>query len=183
MACTGGLHGTEKQTGKPITIDSWAREVHYLVKEEGAWRFLGNTGGVSPLGFTSKRSPSSSFLGGCSKRPSSKAAASNSIVLPSLLVDFVQDGLDESPTARNVFTRPPTGTPSRAMSPGEGLPIFPTSPSGEQPDCPSLRASDEHCFIVRVLRARRMVWLFPSCSSETACCASTRDLPGHPFPC
>jgi ketosteroid isomerase-like protein len=48
VTCTGGLHGTEKQTGKPITIDSWAREVHYLVKEEGAWRFLGNTGGVSP---------------------------------------------------------------------------------------------------------------------------------------
>jgi hypothetical protein len=48
------------------------------------------------------------------------------------------------------------------MSPGEGLPIFPTSPSGEQPDCPSLRASDEHCFIVRVLRARRMSGCFPS---------------------
>ena len=48
VTCTGGLHGTEKQTGKPITIDSWAREVHYLVKEEGAWRFHGNAGGVSP---------------------------------------------------------------------------------------------------------------------------------------
>jgi len=44
VTCTGGLHGTEKQTGKPITIDSWAREVHYLVNEEGAWRFLGNAG-------------------------------------------------------------------------------------------------------------------------------------------
>ena len=31
VTCTGGLQGTEKQTGKPITIDSWAREVHYLV--------------------------------------------------------------------------------------------------------------------------------------------------------
>jgi hypothetical protein len=40
------------------------------------------------------------------------------------------------------------------MSPGEGLPIFPPSPSGEQPDGPSLRAPDEHRFIVRVLRAR-----------------------------
>ena len=27
---------------------------------------------------------------------------------------------------------------------------------------PRVRASDEHCFIVRVLRARRMVWRFPS---------------------
>jgi hypothetical protein len=48
VTCTGGLQGTEKQTGKPITIDSWAREVHYLVKEAGAWRFLGNVGGASP---------------------------------------------------------------------------------------------------------------------------------------
>jgi hypothetical protein len=31
----------------------------------------------------------------------------------------------------------------------------------ESPDYPSLRASDEHSFIVRVLRARRMVWLLP----------------------
>ncbi|TLY18982.1 MAG: hypothetical protein E6K66_11530, partial [Nitrospirae bacterium] len=45
------------------------------------------------------------------------------------------------------------------MSPGEGLPIFPTSPPGERPDCPSLRASDEHSFIVRVLRARRTALL------------------------
>lgn len=47
VTCTGGLHGTEKQTGKPITIDSWVREVHYLVKEGGAWRFLGNAGGAA----------------------------------------------------------------------------------------------------------------------------------------
>ena len=46
MTCTGGLYGTEKH-GKPVTIDSWVREVHYLVKEEGAWRFLGNAGGAS----------------------------------------------------------------------------------------------------------------------------------------
>jgi len=48
VTCTGWLYGTEKQTGKPITIDSWVREVHHLVKEDGRWRFLGNTGGVSP---------------------------------------------------------------------------------------------------------------------------------------
>jgi hypothetical protein len=78
------------------------------------------------------------------------------------------------PTARNVLTRPPTGRyfsparpsdcfaidfPGRAICPGEGFLVFPTSPSGEQPDCPSLRASDEHRFIVRVLRAQRKVWL------------------------
>lgn len=48
VTCTGWLNGTEKQTGKPITIDSWVREVHHLIKEEGRWRFLGNTGGTSP---------------------------------------------------------------------------------------------------------------------------------------
>jgi hypothetical protein len=47
LTCTGGLYGTEKQTGKPLTIDSWVRGVHYLIKEEGAWRFLGNAGGAS----------------------------------------------------------------------------------------------------------------------------------------
>ena len=47
VTCTGWLYGTEKKTGKPITIDSWVREVHYLVKEEGAWRFLGNAGGAA----------------------------------------------------------------------------------------------------------------------------------------
>jgi hypothetical protein len=44
VTCTGGLYGTEEQTGKRITLDSWFREVHYLVKEEGLWRFLGNAG-------------------------------------------------------------------------------------------------------------------------------------------
>jgi hypothetical protein len=40
--------------------------------------------------------------------------------------------------------------------------------SGKWPDCPLLRASDEHCFIVRVLRARRTTWSVPSYPSETA---------------
>ncbi|MDH5640141.1 MAG: hypothetical protein OEY28_02520 [Nitrospira sp.] len=44
VACTGGLYGTEEQSGKRITIDSWFQEVHYLVKEDGVWRFLGNAG-------------------------------------------------------------------------------------------------------------------------------------------
>jgi len=47
VTCTGALYGTEKQTGKAITIDSWAHEVHYLVKEEGTWRFFGNAGGAA----------------------------------------------------------------------------------------------------------------------------------------
>ena len=46
VTCTGGLYGTEERTGNQITLDSWFREVHYLVKEGDAWRFLGNAGEV-----------------------------------------------------------------------------------------------------------------------------------------
>lgn len=44
ITCTGGLYGTEVEGGTRITLDSWFREVHYLVHEDGAWRFLGNAG-------------------------------------------------------------------------------------------------------------------------------------------
>ncbi len=44
MTCTGGLYGTPKESGSRVTLDSWFREVHYLAKENGAWRFLGNAG-------------------------------------------------------------------------------------------------------------------------------------------
>ena len=44
VICTGGLYGTEESTGKRITLDSWFQEVHYLVKEDGVWRFMGNAG-------------------------------------------------------------------------------------------------------------------------------------------
>jgi hypothetical protein len=84
------------------------------------------------------------------------------------------------PTARNVLTCPPTGTPRRAIYPGEGLLVFPTSPSGEQPDCPSLRASDEHRFIVRVLRAQRMVWLLPLLLFSSCALREHGDRPSYP---
>ena len=53
------------------------------------------------------------------------------------------------------FSRPPTGTSRHAISPSKGLPIFLTSRLGGGQGCPLLRASNEHSFIVRVLRARR----------------------------
>lgn len=46
VTCTGGLYGTDEQSGKRVTLDSWFREVHYLVKEGENWRFLGNAGDV-----------------------------------------------------------------------------------------------------------------------------------------
>ncbi|HET7909400.1 MAG TPA: hypothetical protein VFL19_01725 [Nitrospira sp.] len=48
VTCTGGLYGVEKESGKPVTIDSWVNEVHHLVKEGSAWKFLGNVGGEIP---------------------------------------------------------------------------------------------------------------------------------------
>jgi hypothetical protein len=54
ITCTGGLYGTEAKGGTRITLDSWFREVHYLVHEDGAWRFLGNAGAApSAAPFTS----------------------------------------------------------------------------------------------------------------------------------
>ncbi len=47
VTCTGGLYGIDRQTGKSITIDSWVSEVHHLIYEQGAWRFLGNASGAS----------------------------------------------------------------------------------------------------------------------------------------
>ena len=84
------------------------------------------------------------------------------------------------PTARNALTRPPTDTPRRAICPGEGLLGFPTSPSGEQPDCPLLRASDEHRFIVRVLRAQRMVGLLPLLFFSSRALREHGDRPSYP---
>jgi len=48
VTCTGGLYGVEKESGKPITIDSWVGEIHHLVKEGSAWKFLGNVGREVP---------------------------------------------------------------------------------------------------------------------------------------
>ncbi|MDF0664676.1 MAG: hypothetical protein P0119_01245 [Nitrospira sp.] len=44
--CTGGLYGIDERSGDRATLDSWFREVHYLVKEGDVWRFLGNAGEV-----------------------------------------------------------------------------------------------------------------------------------------
>ena len=46
---------------------------------------------------------------------------------PDLSFSLLGGDLVESPTARNFLTRPPTGTPRRAIRPSEGLPILYTS--------------------------------------------------------
>jgi hypothetical protein len=116
---------------------------------------------------------------------SAKTASSPRDVLvpckPAASCHFIRGGRDDPNCAQR--SHPPTHWHAETCHlPGRGLLVFPTSPSGEQPDCPSLRASDEHRFIVRVLRAQRMVWLLPSCSSEAARCASMGIVPAIPPP-
>jgi hypothetical protein len=44
IKCTGALWGLSNETGQKVTVDSWFEEIHYLVKEDGAWRIIGNAG-------------------------------------------------------------------------------------------------------------------------------------------
>ncbi|MGA6828788.1 YybH family protein [Nitrospira sp. NS4] len=47
ITCTGVIWGTAKDTKLRTPIDSWYEEVHYLRKENGRWRIVGNVGGES----------------------------------------------------------------------------------------------------------------------------------------
>jgi hypothetical protein len=102
---------------------------------------------------------------------SSKASASR---------HFIRGGM--IPTARNILTRPPTGTPRRAICPGEGL-LIPQLSQREQADCSLLRASSDHRFIVGALRARRTVCLLPCIllRPRVARARGSSQLPHPPF--
>ncbi|HLZ35594.1 MAG TPA: nuclear transport factor 2 family protein, partial [Nitrospira sp.] len=47
MTCTGVVWGTSKDTTLRTPLDSWYEEIHYLKKENGRWRIVGNVGGES----------------------------------------------------------------------------------------------------------------------------------------
>jgi ketosteroid isomerase-like protein len=47
MTCSGVVWGTSKETTLRSPIDSWYEEVHYLRRENGRWRIVGNVGGES----------------------------------------------------------------------------------------------------------------------------------------
>lgn len=47
MTCTGVVWGTSKDTTLRTPVDSWYEEIHYLKKENGRWRIVGNVGGES----------------------------------------------------------------------------------------------------------------------------------------
>jgi hypothetical protein len=97
---------------------------------------------------------------GCSKRPAFSPAQpwrAKTRLFPNKAAascHFIRGGWDD-PNCAQFLTRPPTGTPRRAICPGEGLPILHTSLKGSGRGCPLLRASSDHCFTVGALRARR----------------------------
>ena len=47
MTCAGVVWGTSKDTTLRSPVDSWYEEIHYLKKENGRWRIVGNVGGES----------------------------------------------------------------------------------------------------------------------------------------
>jgi ketosteroid isomerase-like protein len=47
MTCTGVIWGTSKDTTLRSPVDSWHEEIHYMKKENGRWRIVGNVGGES----------------------------------------------------------------------------------------------------------------------------------------
>jgi ketosteroid isomerase-like protein len=47
MTCSGVVWGTSKDTTLRSPVDSWYEEIHYLKKENGRWRIVGNAGGES----------------------------------------------------------------------------------------------------------------------------------------
>lgn len=47
VTCTGVVWGTAKDTKLRAPVDSWYEEVHYLKKENGRWKIVGNVGGES----------------------------------------------------------------------------------------------------------------------------------------
>jgi ketosteroid isomerase-like protein len=49
ITCSGTLTGLPKGGRTPVKLDSWFREVHYLVKEGGEWRIRGNAGDFSEV--------------------------------------------------------------------------------------------------------------------------------------
>jgi hypothetical protein len=70
------------------------------------------------------------------------------------------------------------------MSPGEGLPVFHTSPSGgaARLSFPA-RIGRALCYRARSASKKDGLAAPPPISSETARCASTGDSPGHPTRC
>ena len=44
ITCSGVVWGTSKDTTLRSPVDSWYEEIHYMKKENGRWRIVGNVG-------------------------------------------------------------------------------------------------------------------------------------------
>ena len=41
LTCSGALWATTRESGERVNVDSWIMEVHYLIYEDGKWKFRG----------------------------------------------------------------------------------------------------------------------------------------------
>ena len=49
ITCSGGVRAVSKTGNLRVPIDSWYGEVHYMVREDGAWKIRGNLGDVQTV--------------------------------------------------------------------------------------------------------------------------------------
>jgi ketosteroid isomerase-like protein len=49
ITCSGNVRAVSKTGNLRVPVDSWYGEVHYLVKEGGAWKIRGNLGDVQTV--------------------------------------------------------------------------------------------------------------------------------------
>ncbi len=49
ITCSGNVQAVSKISRLRVPIDSWYGEVHYMVKEDGAWKIRGNLGDVQTV--------------------------------------------------------------------------------------------------------------------------------------
>lgn len=49
ITCSGSVRAVSKISNLRVPVDSWYGEVHYMIKEDGAWKIRGNLGDVQPV--------------------------------------------------------------------------------------------------------------------------------------
>ena len=104
-----------------------------------------------------------------------------SIVMLLILFLLLAGRPDRSPTARNFLTRPPTGTPRRAISPSEGLPDS-LYLLGEWPRLPFTARIERPPLHRGGSASKKGTWPLPLHPSQAARCASTGDHQASVFP-
>jgi len=136
-------------------------------------------------------------LVGCSKSPDfspaqplraetrlvpGKAVASNQrLSFQASSFTLSNDGPDESPTARNGLTLPPTGTFETCHAPERGSSGSPNLNLREWPRLPFTARIERAPFHRARSASKKGTWPLPPYPSQAARCASTGDSPDHPL--